>query len=80
MHTKLTESHKDLVFHLFIKYFLIFGTELSFSYLQQILCQEGARAGSGGGFGGDGLENHLKSHAFNGNWKKFKNCLKTFMR
>jgi hypothetical protein len=86
-----TESHKDLLFHLLIKYFLIFGTELSSLYLSQTLrhCGAATRGGAGGAGGGgsnssvgagEGLENHLRSHALQGNWKKFKNCLKTFMR
>jgi hypothetical protein len=75
---KLTETHKDAFFLLFIKYFLILGTDLTSPHLLSILRELG---GAGAGAAGEGgLASHLAAHALSGNWKKFKNCLKTFMK
>lgn len=59
-----------MLFNLFIKIFIYFGTDILSPILRNIF-QE---------YGSVGLDSHLLQHAENGNWKKFKNCLKSLIK
>lgn len=60
----------EIIFNLLIKFFVYFGTELLSPIIRSIF-QE---------LGSVGLDIHLLQHAENGNWKKFKNCLKSLIK
>jgi hypothetical protein len=81
--TFVPPAEKEQFTRLFIKCLIVMGADLSAPMIHNSFAEFGGvreEKEPRGGIVPMGLDSHIVIHALEGNWKKVKNCLKTYSK